>query len=264
MPPPDKISGHKVKLTEPSLCIEPGLEINHDAGLKGPEPDNNFDSKSAEYKAKCRLHSLLRDIRADFQIIRSSLIELITLSSGSNKNACSAETPEIHKKNIDRCSLTIDDKLNSIHDLFDKYPCISSHYSDTVQIIENKWELFTDLFVDYKNDELNKICNLEKCKQYLEENIYSCSFLTVPARVTAHLETLKSGYSLNFYDEFKDEFCSKEQSDELLKYLARHPAFIDDIIDVSQGLIFKVEPKNKRWSSYARVFGAFVLGIGTI
>ena len=62
----------------------------------------------------------------------------------------------------------------------------------------------------------------------------------------------------------KDEFFSEEQAKDVLKYLARHPAFIDDIIDSSEGLIFKVDPLNKRWKSYARTFGAFLLGVAAV
>ena len=263
-PAPDKIPDQRFDLTEPSIYGELSLETDYDTGSKSSEPENSSDLKRSEYKAICLIRSLLRDIRADFQMIRNSMIVLLSLDPALDQKGCNAETSEIHKKMIQRCGNSIDAKLRSVHIIFDKHPCISSHDSDTVQIIENKWELQKDLYKNYLSDESTKKIKLEKCKQYLEENIYSCSFLTVPSRVAAHLKTLKSGYALNFYEEFKDEFCSEEQANELLKYLARHPAFIDDIIDTSQGSIFKVDPKTKRWKSYVRVFAAFVLGVGAI
>lgn len=263
MPPHDKNSNCMLDLKTYSYTA-PNPETDLDPGSKSPKPDTNSDSNSTEYKERCRLHSLLRDIRANFQIIRKSFTELITLNSDSKKNAYNAETPEIHKKIIEDCSTTINTNLEKIRGIFDNYPCISSHDSDTVEIIRNKWKLIEVLFEEYKKDESNKGENLKKSKQYIEENIYLCSFLTVPPRVAANLQTLKSGYTLDFHEEFKDEFCSKSQSNEMLKYLARHRAFIDDIIDESQGLIFKVDPRNKRWKSYASVLGAFILGVGAI
>jgi len=263
MPPPDKSSNKKLKLAEP--VIYPGLGKGTDDGpSKSSEPHTDPDPHDPEYRAKCRLLSLLRDIRADLQMIRCSLIELSARDLTLDHNRCYPETHVIHNKTIERCSSSIINKLKSIHDIFSDYPCISSHSSDTVQIIENRWEQVHDLLTDHKEDAWNKSDDLEKCIKYLEENIYYCSFLTVPSRVAAHLQTLRSGYALDFYEEFKDEFSSKEQAKDLLKYLARHPAFIDDIIDTSQGSIFKVDPKSERWKSYLRVFAAFVLGIGAI
>lgn len=231
-------------------------------------PPDNSQSKEKSLKctkdsSKCRFLSLLRNMRVEFQTIRTSFSSLIDLNSSSEKETCSVETLEINKNIYHVCSNTIRKNIEELDKLFKYYPCISGH-SDTVQAIKDKWNLITSIFGNYATDNKKNVDLLKKCVQYLEDEIYLCNIITVPDRVRDHLETLKSGYSLNFDEEFKDEFCSKEQSKEMLKYLARHPAFIDDIIDESQGLILKVEPKRERWKGYLRIVGTFLLGIGVI
>lgn len=261
-PPPDKNLDAIIKMAGPS---NPNLDDS--TRMAGPhvvdKPKEQLSSKCTKDQNKCRFLSLLRNMRVEFQTIRNSFSDLIDLNSSSEKETCSVETSEIHTKIYVACSDIVNKNIGTICDILEKDPCISEH-SDTVQAIKDKWYLINSIFENYTNDNKKNVDILKKCVQYLEDEIYLCNIITVPDRVKDHLDTLKAGYALDFYEEFKDEFCSKEQETDLIKYLARHPAFIDDIIDASQGLIFKVDPKNKRWQSYVRIIGTFLLGVGAI
>lgn len=247
------------------LMAAPSVDDNIEVAAP-PVDDNHKEILSppcTKDPSKCRFFFLLRNMRVEFQTIRTSFSDLIDLNSSSEKETSSVETSEIHKNIYSTCSGIITKNLEIIDTLFEENPCISEH-GDTVQAIKDKWYLINSIFGNYAKDNKKNVDILKKCVQYLEDEIYLCNIITVPDRVAANLKTLKSGYSLDFYEEFKDEFCSKEQSNEMLKYLARHPAFIDDIIDESQGLILKVEPKKERWKGYLRIVGTFLLGIGVI
>lgn len=260
-PPSDKIlkkAGPESYISDENFKMAGPIEI------RGNDKSNHkLSSKSDKDPEKCRFLFLLRNIRVEFQTIHDSFSKLIELNSSPDKKKCSVETEEIHEGIYKRCSKVIDSYLAAIDGLFEKNPCISEH-SDTVQTIKEGWNLVKELFNDYTENHAKKADILNKCKQCLENAVYLCNIITVPSRVEDHLNTLKAGYALDFYEELKEEFFSEEQAKDVFKYLARHPAFIDDIIDPSKGLIFKVDPRNERWKSYARTFGAFLLGVGAV
>lgn len=223
-------------------------------GSKAVAPSKDEDS------AKSKLLSYLRDMRVEFQAVRKSFSDIIELSSSPDKELSSVETVELHDENYKKYAIVINDKLKMIEDVFNSTPSVLD-YSDTVMTIKDKWGLVEDLHKNYNKDNTKKVSILRKCVEYLEDAVYWCNIATVPPRLKEHLKTTKAGYTLNFYEEFKDEFCSEKQASELLKYLARHQSFVDDIIDTSQGLILKVEPKKERWKGYLRIIGAFLVGI---
>jgi hypothetical protein len=236
--------------------------------MKGPGPDMppantgsgpESDDKTQEMQTE-RYEGLLRQLRAECQDLRESFLEIIKKNDGANANTCCIETPEMHESIFRQSSRDIDQILVKVHEFSDECTAFYSKSADSITHIENRWERVKEIHPSYSNPPAN-ICDiLKKSSEYLCEIIYYCDRLTVPRRVKLHMESLKPGYALDFHEEFDDEFCSKEQASELLRFLARHPAYLQGIVDAENGRIFKADPKGMRWPSYFRIFGAAFLG----
>jgi hypothetical protein len=92
---------------------------------------------------------------------------------------------------------------------------------------------------------------IDKCTDNLCKLIKECNRETIPNRTNRHLETSRVGYEFPYYEIFKDQVCSHEEAEDILKnMLLTHPEFINGIIDSEKGVIFKVDPPEKRWKSY--------------
>jgi hypothetical protein len=207
-----------------------------------------------------RWRGLVQELRAETQNLRLSFLDLQEKFSNSDNQACSIEVIDTHEAIYAYNKHKIDLLIKKIHQLLDQNPPLYDYWGDIIAHIENKWERIKRIYPDFKNPPKNVVEIIKKCIEYQCDIIYYCDSLTVPIRVQGHLKTLKAGYTLNFFDVFKDEFCSEEQSKKLLMSLAKHPTYLQGIIDTSQGLIFKVEPPGKRWPSYARIIGAIIFG----
>ncbi|MDD1689707.1 MAG: hypothetical protein LUQ66_03510 [Methanoregula sp.] len=245
----------------------PGDVVQYQPGKAGTPPalDNLEHSGNATVLKKARFQGLIRSLRAEAQNLYTSIHDIRMKYSEHGKNACTVEKISTHKAIFEFNKKEIETLLGTIHQFLEDNPPFYAWSGDVVVHFGNKWERVIMIAPDLENPPDN-ICDvLEKCEKYLCEIVYLCDVVTVPDRVSEHLAQLKAGYALNFHDEFHDEFCLKEQEEEMLKFLARHPTCIDGLVDISQGLIFKVDRKSKRWQSYARIIGAVtVAGIITI
>jgi hypothetical protein len=236
---------------------------------KGPEPDLSSDNGSGQTPESDKkileiqteiFEGMLRRLRAECQNLRDSFIEISQKNDGTDKNACTVETLAVHETLYQNNGKQIDEILSKIEAFFLDCPSFYSKGSDLITHISNRWERIKEIHPDYQNPPANIGDILKKSSDYLCDMVYHCDRLTVPRRVTKHMASLKPGYALDFHEEFDDEFCSKEQAQNLLDFLARHPAYLQGIIDPENGLIYKADPKGKRWPSYARIIGAALLG----
>jgi hypothetical protein len=228
--------------------------------IRDQQPENEENESQL---SKDRFQGLIRSLRAEVQNLKNSVHDVKAKYSDHGKNACTVEQISTHKAIYDFNRKEIDTLLETIRKFLDKNPPYYAWSGDDIVHIENKWERITRIVPDLEHPPDN-ICDiLDKCEKYLCEIVYLCDVLTVPDRVSEHMDELKAGYALNFHDEFQDEFCSTDQEEEMLKFLARHPTCVDGLIDTSQGLIFKVEKRGKRWPSYLRIIAA-VIGAGLV
>src|SRR5206468_73374 len=95
-------------------------------------------------------------------------------------------------------------------------------------------------------------------REDLESIVLSCGYLTIPRRVQDHLANLRIGQGLDFHSTFVDELPDRDDRLVILKYLRDHPATVDGVVDVENGMIFRASPKRgRRFAS----FGLFILAL---
>lgn len=216
--------------------------------------------KREEFNQRSLFLGIIRDIRAESQNLRNSLLEIKKLQVESGGTYCTVETVAIHKKIYTYNHQQIDSCIREIRVLVDQNPGIHSEGGDEVTYIENIWERLTYIWPDFEKPPANHLAVIEKCIVYLCDIIYHCNLVTIPPRLKEHLETLRSGHYLDFYDTFKDEICEESDGTRILKYLSRHAAYIDGIIDVSQGRVYYANPKKSPVANLLILAGALIFG----
>ncbi|OPY18840.1 MAG: hypothetical protein A4E24_01766 [Methanomethylovorans sp. PtaU1.Bin093] len=209
-----------------------------------------------------RFISLLEDTRSNFKYIYEKFSKLIDFHEGSSED--NVETAEMLQNDCERCLGEIEENLREALELLEKNPSISNKFENVREVERYRYsinEIFTLYIENSKNEEDKKqIPRLKKCLPYIEESVYKCNMITIPNCLNEQLGHLKSGDALDFYKAYQEEFFSETQKKDLLEYFNRYPESIEGKIDVSKGLIFKVDPKGERWKSYGWIIGTFVAG----
>jgi hypothetical protein len=234
--------------------IHPFRENNGSAA----QTKDSEESKAQYSKAL----GLLRDIRAEAQNLRNSVLEVKKRLGDSESDACSVETFAIHQKIFSYNHKQIDSRIRELRAVLKENPYLHSDCGDEVTNIENIWERIVDIWPDLENikKSTHNLSIIGKCLEYLCSLIYHCNIITIPPRVCEHLKDQRPGHCLDFYDMFKDEVCEKTDGKLILEFLSSDPAYIDGVVDVDQGLIFKARPRNERWKSYAHILVALIFG----
>jgi hypothetical protein len=192
-----------------------------------------------------RIIGLYQDIRAECKNLRTLLLEIKNESGKLDENKI-LFYKKIFESNRDRIS----ERIGVTHILLEENSYMYMYMSDMHANIENYWERFSTVALDFSKQPDNASEIIDRCNENLCEIIFFCGLVTIPRRTNNHLDTLKVGYGLDFYKYYEDELCSKEQAEKILKYLADHPGSIHGIADVDQGLIYKFDPPGERWKSY--------------
>ena len=211
---------------------------------------------------RCRFISLLEDTRSHFKHIYENLSELIKFDEGSRED--DVETAEMLRNDCKRYIGETEKNLKSVLKLLEEDPSISNMYEYVREIDRYRYsinEIFTLYIENSKNEKDKKqIPRLKTCLSYIEKSVYKCNMITIPNCLHKQLGHLKSGDALDFYKAYEEEFFSETEKKDLLEYFNRYPESIEGKIDVSKGLIFKVDPKEERWKSYGWIIGTFVAG----
>lgn len=176
--------------------------------------------------------------------------------------------------------------ITATRTIIDRDPGFKRHMGDEIRSIENYWERFTQFYPDLHDAKGDKILHgLQKCKGYLSEIVFQCSYRTIPERLMDHLKNMEVPQAQNFYDLFKDEVCTKEQADSILKSLSKSSKILkarikkDDqdkklkkgadvndsyecvigAVDSIQGLVYRVGSITEQWISVAGILVAGIL-----
>ena len=89
---------------------------------------------------------------------------------------------------------------------------------------------FSRLWKTYCNSQDDLLGKLDELDQLLCSIILVINRNTIPERVGEHLETLWPGEPLDFYDNFNDELCNKEDGLKILKFIETHPCSVSGIV----------------------------------
>lgn len=201
-----------------------------------------------------------RQLRVECQNLIASFKELKSKYSEKDADACKVNTIPAHLSVYQHNKKQIHDLIKSIREIVKNNPTIHTQSGEKITEIENIWAWVEEIYPELENPQGNIVPALEQCITHLCDITYECGIVTIPPRMKDHLKTLRPGYSLSFYKTFKDELCTKEQSDRILKYLAEHPGYFDGIVDLKNGVIYKAEPERNRKWSYLRIAGAILAG----
>lgn len=192
-----------------------------------------------------RIIGLYQDIRAECKNLRTLLLEI-----KNELGKCDENKITFYKKIFEGNRDRISERIGVAHKLLEENSFMYMWMSDMHANIENDWERFSCMVPDFSTLPENVSEIIDRCNENLCEIMYSCGLVTIPRRTNLHLGTLKVGYGLDFYTYYEDEVCSSEQAEKILKYLADHPGSVKGIVDIDQGVIYKIDPPEKRWKSY--------------
>jgi hypothetical protein len=110
-------------------------------------------------------------------------------------------------------------------------------------------------------DETHIRGGLERSEGLLNELIWHAALVTIPSRLEQHLRSLRVGGRLRFDEAFADELPRPEDRHRLLEYLHAHPATINGVIDVEQGIVYRsAARRRRRVGSYVGLAGLATLG----
>jgi hypothetical protein len=212
---------------------------------------------------KSELRGKLYQIRAKCQNIRKSVRNLLDILSKSSKLDDSNATDISEFKVIfDREKNNIDEWLKVLKKQLENVPQIADDYADQIEHIDSCWNRVLLIDLDFSKSGSLIENPLKKYDALLCRIISLCELVTIPDRVNDHLESLRTGQKLDFYETFKDELCTKEDSDKILKYLQEHPLAVEGIVDSSNGVIYKAKTHfHDQLKSYGIYFGLFIIGV---
>lgn len=209
-----------------------------------PSPGKGHDS--VDDRERALLMGLVRDIREEAQNIERSVLEIkekgalddasaraqeVTASLVRANRIFAANEPVIQKLFVDLRVL-----LRSEPNLYDE--C-----GDEITEIENHWERICNSWPSTDLTIIEILARVARVESHMGELEYHCGLVTIPRRVDKHLETVRTGQTLDFHDAFKDELPKLEDRVKLLRYLCAHPASVTGIVDVAKGLIYRASPR---------------------
>lgn len=258
-----------------------------------PPPLHNLPAKLGEKWNN--LFGFVRDIRAEAQDLKKSLFEIkeikeksivtvqlitpeikealnkevddnklkVQLLQPEVKNALnklkSEEIFEYNREKISKC-------FESLRMLLNESPEIYDYVGDEITKIECYWErvycFWPHLPLDIDKINLDELFNnLDKVDSLLDEIIFHASKITIPHRISHHLESLRIGQPLDFHETFEDELPKYEERVKVLRYINSHPKIVEGVVDVDNGKIYHASPNiRRRYMSFAVIGGVILLG----
>jgi hypothetical protein len=105
------------------------------------------------------------------------------------------------------------------------------------------------------------LTQIDAVEQVLCEVVRHVEMLALPDRVNSQLKMMRVGQTIDFQAEYSDEIPTLQIQTRALNYLYDHPLMVQGLVDVENGLIYRVSPNPLRRA--ASIFGnllAVVLG----
>ncbi len=221
-------------------------------------------------EASLRLYGLVRDIRVEAQHL-SRLLEparqaVKATGAQTQATALAAALRDVHR--VFRTSRPeVADRLAAVHALLADHPALYNDVGDAIAELENQWlEMEHALTWSDAPDVAGMVPRLATFDDRLPKLEWQAAIVTVPIRVIQHLGTKRIGGRVNFHEAFKDELESRDLRVELLRYLREHAASLDCVVDVPNGMLYRVAPGvgRRAWSWILVVGLATVGGYGFV
>lgn len=252
----------------------PRKDLSFEAGSKTRETgkDRQAPASGERYPA---LFGRLRDLRAVAQDLRGFAAEL-------DQRTRAIEDPVSRQREVqagleegrpvlshDRSQ--IEDRLTEIRENVVGDDGAYSAYGDVVARLESSWaEALTNwpLGRDLEEYAAQSAQRLPKLVASLDEMIYDCGLVTLPSRIRDHLALIPIGASLSFREAYGDELPAPEEQREFLSYLDLYPGFVDGLVDVEHGCIYRAAPQGPRrrqslyWTVGIALLGFVLIALG--
>ncbi|MDX2079008.1 MAG: hypothetical protein SFZ02_21430 [bacterium] len=219
---------------------------------------------SVDQNNQARLLGLLRDVRAEVQNLRNTLMEILSKEPMVDVAMRSREiitTLRARQPIYDRNVRQIATRIRDLRAMMNSDSFLYSRYGDDITIIENFWERMTlnwppppskdiipetgdkDKVVINPDEEItvaNAILRYAKdAVTDIDNIIYQTALLTIPERLNLQLEQIRIGQALDFHAAFKDEIPNDKSRQKVLDYLEARPILIKNgVIDNAQGVVF--------------------------
>ena len=200
-------------------------------------------------RERALLMGLVRDIREEAQNIERSVLEIKEKGALDDTSARAQEVTAslVRANRIFAANEPVIQKLFvDVRVLLRSEPNLYDECGDEITEIENHWERICNSWPSTDLPIIEILARIARVESQIGELEYHCGLVTIPRRVDQHLETVRTGQTLDFHDAFKDELPNLEDRVKLLRYLYAHPASITGIIDVPKGLIYRASPKASR------------------
>ena len=193
----------------------------------------------------------LREVRADIQDLQRSLR---VIGGGAADLKASDFATHREAAAIREAADRVNSRLTGMKALLDGSPVLGALCGDEVEQIGLLWGRISRTWAAgtlAKADATGALPDIASL-------IYLVGLITIPPRVNEHLRSYRVGQTLDFNEQFKDELESVDQQQSLLQYLYSHPLYVEGLVDVPTGLIYRATP------SRARRVGSYVLILGTM
>jgi len=224
---------------------KPPLSLEVSPKAAGPERGRKASDSEERYPA---LFGRLRDLRAVTQNLRGFAADL-------DKRTKAIEDPVSRRREVqagieEGTPVLIHDhqqiarRLEEIRENIEKDDGAYSAYGDVIARLEGSWEeALTNwpLGRDLEEYIAQSAQRLPKLVASLDAMIYDCGLVTLPSRIRDHLALIPIGGSLGLRDGYEDELPEPADQRRFLHYLSLYPGFVEGLVDVENGCIFRAD-----------------------
>ncbi|MEN6442508.1 MAG: hypothetical protein ABFC71_01985 [Methanoregula sp.] len=212
-----------------------------------------------------RLRGYLNYLRAycqDLRVSTTKLNKVISKLTDYDPETC-GEIPEFSEF-LYMCpndSEAVDTILEPIDEEIRKKSIVADNCADQIADIRCCWTRIGYCKQDIQKQPLARLKeSLKEIDKQLCDLIVLCDQVTIPCRLNQHLENMRIGQQLNFYERFKDEICSKSNAKYLLDYLSNQPNAVHGLIDVESGIVYNAS--SNKWRQRWTYIGAALMILG--
>jgi hypothetical protein len=207
--------------------------------------------QTADTAKAAALFGRLRELRTRAQSLRNLAVTLQQQSTSfSDSRVLDREVAALLQENLRPFALNHERILLLIGEmqaLLSEEEELYSAWGDIVGRIQVAWEKAEGDWLKVMALE-GKDCSrqVSRIVTNLGSIIYDCGVITIPERITQHLELLPIGGALNFSEGYADELSTSKERQQFLSYLNLYPGFVDGLIDVKNEQIFRAAPTSRR------------------
>ena len=263
-----------MSVASPAPAPAPRKDLSLQAGPGSGDADRGRKTPSFEERYAA-LFGRLRDLRAVAQNLRGFAAEL-------DKRTQAIEDPVSRRREVqtgleegmqvlvhDRRQIEL--RLEEIRENIEEDDSAYSDYGDVIARLEASWEEALTNWPfgrDLEEYIAQSAQRLPKLVASLDSMIYDCGLITLPNRLTDHLALLPIGASLSFREGYADELPAEEDQKRFLRYLDLYPGFVEGLVDVEHGCIYRAAPQGPRrqkslyWTVGIALIGFVLIALG--